>query len=88
MARAGPYSQDVYGVYHEDDESTLLFSLRLNSSPAVGSHVVYTPLEGAVVTYKVERVDIDATETSIVSEDSPELLGLRCAPQVIVSTVP
>lgn len=92
MARAGPYDHNDYGIYHESNEDTPLFMLELNGDPAPDSHIIYTPLEGATVIYKVERVDILAMETVIPAGAGPgaggALFGTQPILKVIVSTVP
>jgi hypothetical protein len=92
MARAGPYDHNDYGIYHESDEDTVLFTLELNSAPALHSRIVYTPLVGASVIYKVEQVVILAMETVIPAGAGPgagaALYGMQPILKVIVSTVP
>ena len=92
MPRPGPYDLDDYTVFHENDENAELFVMELNSSPAIGNHLIYTPLEGAEITYKVERVDLEIEQTIIPAGSGPgasgAVVGWKTVPKIIVSTVP
>ena len=91
MPRPGPYDLDDYTVYHEENESVQLLIMELNSAPVLGSHLIYTPLEGAEITYKVERIDLEVEQTVITAGSGPgasgSVVGYKTVPKVIVSTV-
>ena len=73
----------------EESSGDVLFSIDWAHAIIVDMHILYTPLGGSQITYKVERVEVEFEQLSTASQDgAKDYRHTSPVVNVIVSVVP
>ncbi len=90
MATVSGTHSNIYSV-HAETTDVFLFSTELDSAPQMGTQLLYTPLSGPPVTYKVEMLVWLVEQISWPQSGDPPppaVVYTKAAGKITVSVVP